>query len=101
MSQPREYNEDVDLNDGSVLERALRAAREAAIAGQASYDLAVRQHNDGATEVNQKIDQILCDRNMDPARFTIIRTTAGDLKIVPKACGGAEPPGSLRTEMKS
>ena len=100
MSAPREYQENVLLDDGSVLEGALRAARESAVVLQASYDLAVREHNVEALLVNQKVDSILRDRNLDPETFTIERTTEGDLKIVPKDCGGVEPPGSLRVEMR-
>ena len=100
MSAPREYKENVLLNDGSVLEEALRVARESAVVSQASYDLAVREHNVEGLLVNQEIDSILRDRNLDPETFTIERTTEGELKIVPKDCGGGEPPGSLRVEMK-
>ena len=100
MSSPRDYQENVILDEGSVLEGALRAARESAVVLRASYDLAVREHNIEALLVNQKVDSILRDRNLNPENFTIERTTEGALKIVPKDCGRGEPPGSLRVEMK-
>ena len=100
MAAPREFQENLILDEGSVLEGALRAAREAAVVGQANYELAVLDHNREALVVNQKVDSILRDRNLNPENFTIVRTTAGELKIVPKACGSGEPPGSLRAEMK-
>ena len=100
MSAPREYQENVLLDDGSVLEGALRAARESAVVLQASYDLAVREHNVEALLVNQKVDSILRDRNLNPENLTIVRNAEGELKIVPKDGGRGEPPGSLRVEMK-
>ena len=99
MSAPREYPENVLLDDGSVLAGALRAARDAAVVVKASYDLAVRDHNVEALLVNEKVDSILRERNLDPAAFTIERTTEGELKIVRKDCG-VEPPGSLRVAMR-
>ena len=100
MSSPLNYVENVLLNEGSVLEGELRAAREAAVVGQARYELAVREHNSTGLLVNQKIDSILSNRNMNPENFTIVRTAEGELAIVAKDCGRGEPPGSLRVEMK-
>ena len=78
----------------------MRAAREAAVVGQARYEQAVREHNIEAVLVNQQVDSILRDRNLNPENFTIVRTAEGELKIVPKDCGRGKPPGSLRVEMK-
>ena len=100
MSSPGNYEEDVLLDESSILEGALRAAQEAGVVGQARYELAVREHNAEGLIVNQQIDSILRDRNLNPENFAIVRTGEGELKIVPKDCGRGEPPGSLRVEMK-
>ena len=86
-------------NQENVLLDALRAARDASVVVQASYDRAVLDHNVEALLVNDKVDSILRERNLDPTKFTIERTAEGELKIVRKDCG-VEPPGSLRVEMR-
>ena len=96
MSAPRE---NVLLDEASVLEDALREARDTAVRVQASYDQGVLHYNAEAVVLNQKVDSILRKENLDPETFTIIRNGEGELEIVKKD-GGVEPPGTLRVQMR-
>ena len=96
MSAPRE---NVLLDEASVLEDALREARDTAVRVQASYDQGVLNYNAEAVVLNQQVDSILRKENLDPETFTIIRNGEGELEIVKKD-GGVEPPGTLRVQMR-
>ena len=87
------------LDNAADLVWALNAAKDEGEVLKARHDLAVRDHNEEALKVNQKVDTILVDRNLDPGDFTIERTAEGELQIVRKV-SGAEPLGSLRVAMR-